>query len=227
MKIYLLFPLLFIGVLTIAQHSTETTEAKQKIEKQLNMPLVKVLDSIYTQDQFYRQQLDSISKQFGWKSAEMKAHWKIIHEKDSLNQIVVKQIIDEHGWLGPDVIGVKGNTTLFLVIQHANLETQLEYLPLMREAVKEGNARASSLALLEDRTALGQGKHQVYGSQVWSNPKTGELFVVPLIDPENVDKRRAKVGLGTLSDYLGNWQIKWDVQEYIDKLPEYELLLKK
>jgi len=203
------------------------TTNKEKAEANLNKPLVKILDSIYVEDQKYRLQLDSISKQFGWKSEEVQAHWKIIHEKDSLNQIVVKKILDEYGWLGANVVGEQGNSTLFLVIQHSALETQLEYLPLMREAVKDGNARASSLALLEDRTALGQGKHQVYGSQIWSNPETGELFVAPLIDPENVDERREEVGLGSLSDYVGNWQLKWSVEEYIKKLPEYEKMLKK
>jgi hypothetical protein len=203
------------------------TAMKEKAEANLNKPLVKILDSIYVEDQKYRMQLDSISKQFGWKSEEVQSLRKIIHEKDSLNQIVVKKIINEHGWLGADIIGEQGNLTLFLVIQHSDLATQLEYLPLMREAVKRGNASASSLALLEDRTALGQGKHQIYGSQIWSNPETGELFVAPLIDPKNVDQRRAEVGLGTLSDYVGIWQLKWNVEEYIQKLPEYEAMLKK
>lgn len=206
---------------------TLVTANKEKAEANLNKPLVKILDSIYVEDQKYRMQLDSIKKQFGWKSEEVQAHWEIIHEKDSLNQIVIKKILNEHGWLGADVIGEQGNSTLFLVIQHSALETQLEYLPLMREAVKKGNASASSLALLEDRTALGQGKLQIYGSQIWSNPETGELFVAPLIDPKNVDQRRAEVGLGTLSDYVGNWQLKWNVDEYIQKLPEYEAMMKK
>ncbi|MFW5759262.1 MAG: DUF6624 domain-containing protein, partial [Bacteroidota bacterium] len=112
-----------------------------------------------------------------------------------------------------------------LVIQHADLETQVEYLPLLQKAVKKENAKASSLALLEDRIALRQGKFQTYGSQIWTNPETGELFVAPLIDPENVDKRRAEVGLGTLSSYLKQWQLEWNVEGYLKKLPEYERLL--
>ena len=37
---------------------------------------------------------------------------------------------------------------------------------MMRKAVKEGLARATSLALLEDRVALGKGELQIYGSQI-------------------------------------------------------------
>ncbi len=83
----------------------------------------------------------------------MKAHWKIINEKDSINLIKIKKILDERGWLGADIIGNQGNSTLFLVIQHSDIETQEKYLPMMREAVKKGNANSSSLALLEDRVA--------------------------------------------------------------------------
>jgi len=98
--------------------------------------------------------------------------------------------LDERGWLGLKVIGNQGNSTLFLVIQHSDLETQLKYLPMMREAVKLGNTRASSLALLEDRVALRQGKRQIYGSQIGRDQETGEYYVSPLIEPEKVNERR-------------------------------------
>lgn len=157
----------------------------------------------------------------------MKAHWKIINEKDSINLIKVKKILDERGWLGADIIGNQGNSTLFLVIQHSDIETQEKYLPMMREAVSKGNARASSLALLEDRVALRKGGKQIYGSQVGRDQETGEYYVLPLVDPDNVDKRRAEVGLGTIQDYISNWGMTWDVEEYKKKLPEIEAKQKK
>jgi len=115
------------------------------------------------------------------------------NEKDSVNLIKVKKILDERGWLGPDVIGNQGNQTWFLVIQHAGIEAQEAYLPMMREAVKNGNARASSFALLEDRVALKKGGKQIYGSQIGRDQETGEYYILPLIDPDNVDSRRAEV----------------------------------
>jgi hypothetical protein len=152
----------------------------------------------------------------------MKAHWKNINEKDSINLIKVKSILDKYGWVGPDVVGGQGNLTLFLVIQHSDQATQEKYLPMMREAVKNGKAQGSSLALLEDRVALRQGKRQIYGSQIGRDPETQIYFVSPLEDPDNVDKRRAEVGLGTLSTYVSHWQIKWDVEQYKKDLPKIE-----
>lgn len=195
---------------------------KDKAEENLNKPLVATLDSIYGDDQTYRQQIEGIDKKFGWDSKEMKQHWKIINEKDSINLIKVKSILDKYGWLGADVVGGQGNSTLFLVIQHSDQMTQEKYLPIMREAVKNGKAQGSSLALLEDRVALGQGKKQIYGSQIGRDPVTQKYFVSPLEDPDNVDKRRAEVGLQPLADYVSHWQIKWDIEQYKKDFPKLE-----
>ena len=195
---------------------------KAKAEENLNRPLVARLDSIYSDDQKYRQQIDAIEKKYGWESKEMKAHWKIINEKDSVNLIKVKSILDKYGWLGPDVVGNQGNATLFLVIQHSDQVNQEKYLPMMREAVKNKKAEASSLALLEDRVALGQGKRQIYGSQISRDGDTKQYYVRPLDDPDNVDMRRAKVGLPPLAEYATRWQIKWNVELYKKELPMLE-----
>lgn len=190
---------------------------KDKAEAGLDKSLVEILDTIYLEDQKYRQQIKGIEEKYGWESQEMKAHWKIINEKDSINLIKVKKILDERGWLGEDLIGNQGNSTLFLVIQHSDLETQEKYLPMMREAANIGNANVSDLALLEDRVALRKGGKQIYGSQVGRNKETGEYYILPLIDPDNVDKRRSEVGLEPLQEYVSIWGITWNVEEYKKK----------
>jgi len=195
---------------------------KEKAEANLDKFLVAILDTIYDDDQKYRKQIDEIQEKYGRESEEMKSHWEIIKQKDSVNLIRVKKILDEKGWLGADVVGGKGNQTLFLVIQHADIETQEKYLPVMREAVKKGNASSSSLALLEDRVALRRGEKQIYGSQIGYDKEREEYYVLPLLDPDNVDKRRSEVGLGTIQNYISRWKITWDVEEYKKKLPEYE-----
>lgn len=195
---------------------------KDKAEENFDKPLVALLDSILIEDQKYRNQIDGMEKKYGWESKEMKAHWKLISEKDSINLIKVKAILDKNGWLGTDVIGEQGSTTLFLVIQHADQESQEKYLPLMREAVKNGKAKGNYLALLEDRVALRQGKRQIYGSQIGQDTETRAYYILPLEEPDNVDKRRAEVGLNPLAEYVAGWQIKWDVEQYKKELPKLE-----
>ena len=187
---------------------------KDEAEKDFDRPLIALLDSVIDEDQKYRMQIDSIKKSFGGESVEIQDHWKKIQFVDSVNLIIISKILDERGWLGPKVIGGSGNMTLFLVIQHSDSATQVKYLPMMRDAVKNRNATGSQLALLEDRVALKQGKKQIYGSQIGFDKETEKYIVQNLEDPDNVDKRRAEVGLQPLADYVKRWDIVWDVEEY-------------
>lgn len=195
---------------------------KEKAEANWDRPLVHTLDSVYEEDQRYRQQLDEVEQQYGRGSAQMKALWRKMNEVDSTDLLLVTKILDERGWLGPDIIGDQGNMTLFLVIQHSDQAAQERYLPMMRAAVAKGDAIGSDLALLEDRVALGEGKRQVYGSQIGRDDDTGEYYVLPLEDPDNVDVRRKTVGLSPIADYLGNWDMKWDPEKYKAQLPALE-----
>ncbi len=195
---------------------------KDKAEVNLNKPLAQQLDSIYVEDQKYRKQITEIKEKFGWDSKEMSAQWAIINKADAANLVKVKAILEKYGWLGEDVVGSEGNSALFLVIQHADQQSQVKYLPMMREAVKNKKASGSSLALLEDRVALGQGKRQIYGSQIGTNPVTQKQCVLPLDDPDNVDKRRAEVGLQPLAEYINYWKMTWDVEQYKKELPDLD-----
>ena len=91
---------------------------------------------------------------------------------------------------------------------------------MMRESVKNGKAQASSLALLEDRVAFRHGKLQIYGSQIGQDLVTHNYYVLPLDDPDNVDKRRSEVGLEPLAEYVKHWNIKWDVELYKKDFPK-------
>jgi len=208
-------------IIEMVRMNKETADAK------LDKALVLQLDTIFNNDQRHRKELVELTTKYGWDSQEVKDKWEIIKPIDSVNLKIVCDILDSRGWLGADIIGGKGNHTLFLVIQHADLKVQDKYMPIMREAVKKGNANARSLALLEDRVALGHGRKQTYGSQIGTNKETGENYVLPLEDPENVDKRRQELGLGNLEDYLKQWNIVWNAEEYKMKLPEIESIKKK
>jgi hypothetical protein len=41
-----------------------------------------------------------------------------------------------------------------------------------------------------------------------------------MIEPEKVNKRRLEVGLGSIEEYLKNWDIEWNSMEYLKVLPE-------
>jgi len=217
MKQRILFTLLGILFLNLAFGQTGKIP-----ESTLNKELVAILDTIHQEDQKYREELQVLEKQYRWDSKEVKDSWKIINVKDSINLIKVEKILAEYGWLGSDIVGEQGNKTLFLVIQHSNTQTQVKYLPMLKEAVKNGKAKASDVALMEDRVLLAQGEKQIYGSQLLMNSETNTLELEPMIDPDNADKRRLEIGLKPLAEYLKFWDLTWDVEKFKKRMEVYD-----
>jgi len=218
MKQRILFTLLGILFVNIALGQTGKI-----IESTLNLELVAILDTIHHDDQKYREESQVLEKKYGWDSKEVQDVWEIINVKDSMNLLKVEKILAEYGWLGADVVGEQGNKTIFLVIQHSpDNKVQQKYLPMMREAVKKGNADSKGLALLEDRVALGEGKKQIYGSQLEMDYMTNLYILSPMIDPDNVDKRRAEVGLKPIAEYLNFFGLTWDVEKFKKRMEEYD-----
>jgi len=217
MKKRILFTLLGILFLNLAFGQTGKIQ-----EPTLNKELVAILDTIHQEDQKYREESQNLEKKYGWESKEVQDLWKIINVKDSINLIKAEKILAEYGWLGADVVGEQGNITLFLVIQHSNTQTQVKYLPMLREAVKNGKAKASSIALMEDRVLLAQGEKQIYGSQLLMNSETNTWELEPMIDPDNADKRRSEVGLKPLAEYLKYWDLTWDVEKFKKRMEVYD-----
>lgn len=182
-------------------------------EKDFDKPLKEQLEQIYVRDQMLRQLYRDAEEKFGKESDEMKYFWQLVSEQDSLNEIEVIKIIEEKGWVGKSLVGGQANMTLWLVIQHAPLETQEKYLPLLKKSVLKGESSGSHLALLEDRIQMRNGKPQTYGSQITTDKETGEQVVYEIREPEYVNQRRKEVGLGPIEDYVKRWGIEWKIEQ--------------
>ncbi len=191
-------------------------------QKRIYDSLRQVFSQVDEEDQKYRNEMDDMRKKYGGGSVEMKNLFKEMKIADSLNLIVAEKIINKYGWLGANKIGRYANNVLFMVIQHSDLKTQEQYLPVMQDAVKNDNAEARDLALLEDRVALKQGRKQIYGSQISWHLKTNTYIIYPIIDPDNLDRRRASVGLSPYADYLKVVNLTWNLEQYKKDLPEIE-----
>jgi len=202
-------------------------ENKTKAEPNYIKPVVAILDTVYQDDQKTRQGIVPLIQKEGMQSPAVKERLKQMQYYDSVNLLKVEKILDEYGWLGFDKIGNMGALTLFLVIQHSPLKVQEKYLLMMREAVKNKQAFAGNLALLEDRVPLGEGRKQIYGSQLRTDTVTHKNILLPLEDPENVDKRRAEVGLGPIADYLKNFGVEWNPKAFKKQQDEKDKLLSR
>ena len=137
---------------------------------QYDSSLAAELAIIMHDDQSVREELEGVRNKYATDTAMLRTEsgrlFALMNQKDSINIIKVSAILNRHGWPAPEAVGTAGSNTPFWVIQHAGIDTQLKYLPLVRQAVKEGKVQGENLALLEDRVLLGTGKRQLYGTQI-------------------------------------------------------------
>lgn len=213
------FVLFLCASLSASAETPAPTPAEEPFDPRFAAVRTELL-AIRDEDQKYRQRLNELTRtQAGTTPGALELR-RQMEQADAANLPKVEAILAEHGWLGPAEVGKDASGALFLVIQHSDLATQKKYLPLMRAAVKAGKARGSSLALLEDRIALREGRPQIYGSQLRSDGG-GPLYVSAMEDPDHVDERRASVGLPPMAEYLKkNWNLQWDLAAYKAQLPE-------
>lgn len=168
--------------------------------------LTRVLEKMYYNDQNPRIQHETLQKDFGFSSEEVIKQNQIVHFTDSVNIILVSQIIDKYGWLSAKETSDTANRALFLVIQHADLETELKYLDVLKNAVRNGKALPSYYALLLDRTNMYLGKLQEFGSQLTCS-FDGKCYFFPIRDEPDVNNRRKSIGLPTMEEYSEKFNI--------------------
>lgn len=186
------------------------TKIKEELEKDMNKPLMAELEIIREKDQRYRGQMRGFSDRYGWDSPQVDSLWALQAPFDAENTTRILEIIEEFGYPGKTLVGDQASTA-FLVIQHADIEIQEKYLPILTEAAEAGELNYASLALLIDRVNMRNNKPQIYGSQLQRNEETGSWMFYYIEDEKNVNERRAKVGLGPLEEYAKRFGLEYSM----------------
>lgn len=167
-----------------------------------------LLETVYRNDQQPRLELQKTMDQYSRNSAQVTAAWPGVIHLDSINQGIVKSVIDKYGWLSARQTSSNANSALFLTIQHANLEMQVKYLPVLKAAIADGKADPQNYALLADRINMFQNHYQIYGTQI-SGDYQGNLCFWPIENEPEVDKRRLKIGLDSIKKYAKYFDITY------------------
>lgn len=147
---------------------------------------------------------NTIIERYGYNSpfSSEDAAWAEI--TDTTNTARMKEIIAEHGWPSQTAVGEDGAMSAWLLVQHADKDRkfQAHCLELMQQAVTMGEASASLFAYLTDRVRVGNGQPQIYGTQ--NEVVDGKVISAEIEDADQVDSRRAAVGLGPIAEYLAS-----------------------
>lgn len=200
---------LFIAIFGVISLTNCTS---QKIK--FNPELKKELSQILFTDQVYREFIDSetseqrkeeIAKQNNLSKEELAINiWTLINKIDAENIVKIENIISKYGYPGKSLVGEPENTTAFYVIQH-NPNKIPQYLPLIEKSAKNDELPFKYYAMMLDRKLTNERKPQIYGTQIGfqmiTNKNSGKqeqfIYVLPIEDAKNVNKRRKEAGFET------------------------------
>lgn len=124
-----------------------------------------------------------------------------IEEVDSTNRVIVARLLDS-GW--PQGLSEEANNAIWLVIDHAPIDYQLRYMPLIEEQVATGAISKSQYATLFDRIRMRQGEPQRYGTQTIqrrSAEQNASIYVWPVENPRKLNRLRRAMGLTPIKRY--------------------------
>lgn len=104
----------------------------------------------------------------------------------------------------PKGLAADSYKTIWLVIDHAPLDKQEAYLPLIEQMAARNIIGKDDYATLFDRIAMGQDRPQRYGTQSvqFGTNEVQQLHLWPVENPEILDSLRSTVGMSPIVDYL-------------------------
>jgi hypothetical protein len=96
---------------------------------------------------------------------------------DAANIQAVDSLFAVYGkYIGKSQVGDKFSSTMWAIIQHADLARQEKYLPLVWQGVKDGELHEMPLKMLIDRVYAQKYGYQIFGSQSKSLLASDEII---------------------------------------------------
>jgi hypothetical protein len=163
----------------------------ESLGKPTNPELRKEIEALHKKDQAVRQ--------------PGKPEIKKMQQTDEEDRPAVRSILDRYGMPTFAMVGSDAERDFVDMIQHQPADFRRQALPKLKQNVEDGQASAKNYAMMYDRAQTDQGKSEMYGVNLICQPD-GKLAPGPIVDPEQVEQRRAAIGLIPLKTYirLGN-----------------------
>ena len=135
---------------------------------------------------------------------------------DTPNTKRLREIFDEIGFPNMAKVGKDGFQAFMILLQHATSDDlRARSLKPIRAAFKNKELPALNYANFVDRLRLHQGKKQLYGSGF--DFKDGKLVMSPTKDIKNLEKRRSKIGLPPLAEYIKDLEEMYHLKAEVPK----------
>jgi len=162
------------------------------------LDLSRLLNNLFIKDQYARKQYQK----------DPSSENELLSQKtDSINHILVDSILNQYGFLSYKKIGYKANSSLAILYQHLDAKSFMDNFYLIQKAHKEEAILLPDYALILDRYLVRSNKKQEYGTQYYYDSLKKNFLFKPIRDLENIEKRRWKMGLDSLTTYARNNKI--------------------
>lgn len=132
-----------------------------------------------------------------WAYTRSAAHTKKI---DEASKTYLKATLVDYDWIDRKRFGKIVSDQAWLIAQHADNDLEFQRLALsrMEPYLKNRRVSRSNYAYLWDRVAVNSGQEQRYGTQPDWICVNGKMKLRKMEAPETVNKRRKKMGLGSV-----------------------------
>ena len=120
---------------------------------------------------------------------------------DEEDRPAIRSILDRYGMPTFAMVGSDAESDFVDMIQHQPADFRQQALPKLKQNVDDGQASAKNYAMMYDRAQTDQGKPEMYGMNLICQPD-GTLSPGRIIDPAQVEQKRAAIGLIPLKTYI-------------------------
>ena len=148
-----------------------------------------------------RQQLlrrNSMRQAIVCRVKKQKTSIEILHNFNAKSLDMLQSIHEKYGYPGPQLVSRDGSDASFFLAMSNIIDSQFQYkwAMLMKEALQRGESFGDRYAVMIDRWLNLSYKPSIYGAFNDFNKESGRVeFSNDVINPKNLNKRRAKVGL--------------------------------
>jgi hypothetical protein len=167
-------------------------------------PVVRELLTRYARDQAVRNIFDS--PWFAELSPQAANNWILVINTrmsaiDCDNTAWLKRQLVNIGWFTIPKYGEEADMAAWHLVQHADRELSFQSEMLGKlQALPPGSTNSRRLGYLFDRVAHAEGRPQRYGTQ--GTCKEGRWTPYESEDPDDLDRRRASLGMEPIADYM-------------------------
>lgn len=166
----------------------EMVKTKAKKHAPANSALREQIEQLFKTDQAVREKNEFDMEKLSQTDREHRA---------PLEAIFAKYGVPTYRMVGPQAA-----SDFVTMIQHQSPEFRLRVLPKLKANVAAGQADPGSYAMVFDRAQTDAGKKQMYGGNLICDSEHPKLHTAPVEDEQNVNQRRAAIGLVRLAIYV-------------------------